>query len=136
MTTRTAVRPPHTEYFPAPQSRHAPLRWWAALCDDARQLRRFLPVIHNMVVQDLRVRYQRSVLGFFWTLMNPILMMITLTLVFSQLLNEKATDYAVYLFAGMLPWTFFNISLIDCAFCIISNEGLIRRIYLPKTIFP
>ena len=47
-----------------------------------------------------------------------------------------AKDYAVYLFAGMVPWGFFSGSLSDCAFCIITNEGLIRKIYLPKLIFP
>ncbi len=99
---------------------------------------RFWPVVHNMVVQELRVRYQRSWLGFLWTLLHPILMMTTLTLVFSQLFGKRqgASDYAVYLFAGMVPWTFLAALLNDCAFCIISNEGLIRKIYIPKLVFP
>ena len=50
---------------------------------------RFWPVIQNMVVQELRVRYQRSMLGFLWSLLNPILMMATLTLVFSQVLDDQ-----------------------------------------------
>jgi ABC-2 type transport system permease protein/lipopolysaccharide transport system permease protein len=136
MDVRTTAQVPHAEFFPPPRSARGPSRWLAGLADDYRQLSRFWPVVQNMVVQELRVRYQRSVLGFFWTLLNPILMMTILTLVFSQLLNITRERYAVYLFAGMVPWNFLSISLNECAFCIISNEGLIRKIYLPKLIFP
>ena len=97
---------------------------------------RFWPVVQNMVVQELRVRYQRSWLGFLWTMLHPILMMTTLTLVFSQLFRIKAENYAVYLFAGMVPWNFLAAALNECAFCIIQNEGLIRKIYIPKLVFP
>ncbi len=75
-------------------------------------------------------------LGFLWTLVNPILMMITLTVVFSQLLNRGAQDYAIYLFAGILPWMLFAGTLNDCSMCIIVNENLIRKIYVPKLVFP
>lgn len=108
----------------------------ARIVDDRNQLVRFWPVIQNMVVQELRVRYQRSMLGFFWTLLHPILMMTTLTIVFSQLFNIKVQNYAIFLFSGMVPWSFLSGSLNDCAFSIISNEGLIRKIFLPKLIFP
>jgi ABC-type polysaccharide/polyol phosphate export permease len=137
MSIRTAPSPPHTEFFPPPRPPHAPARWLAAVRDDVRQLSRFWPVAQNMVVQELRVRYQRSILGFFWTLLNPILMMITLTLVFSQVFDVKDwRNYTIYLFAGMVPWGFLQNSITDCAFCIILHEGLIRKIYLPKLIFP
>src|SRR5918998_3308976 len=102
MKTRTIAPLPHAEFFPPPRSPHAPLRWLATIADDLRQLARFWPVLQNMVVQDLRVRYQRSMLGFFWTLLHPILMMTTLTIVFSQLFNTPIQNYAIYLFAGMV----------------------------------
>lgn len=136
MKTRTGVAAPHVEFFPPPRSETSSAKWLAAVADDYRQIRRFWPVVQNMVMQDLRVRYQRSMLGFFWTLLNPILMMLTLTVVFSQLLHRGAQDYAVLLFAGMVPWGLLNGSLNDCAFCIIANENLIRKIFLPKLIFP
>jgi ABC-type polysaccharide/polyol phosphate export permease len=110
--------------------------WLTRIAEDRRQLVRFWPVIQNMVVQDLRVRYQRSMLGFLWTLLNPILMMATLTFVFSTIFNVQREDYVVFLFAGMVPWNFLSSSLNDSAFSIISNEALIRKIYLPKMVFP
>jgi ABC-type polysaccharide/polyol phosphate export permease len=134
--TTPTVPQTETEYFPPPRAPAGPSRWLATARDEWRQLLRFWPVIQNMVVQDLRVRYQRSMLGFFWSLLNPILMMATLTLVFSQLWRVQRELFAIYLFAGMLPWGFLAGSLVDCAYCIILNEGLIRKIYLPKLVFP
>jgi ABC-type polysaccharide/polyol phosphate export permease len=136
MSTRTSHATPHSEYFPAPRSGGGPARFAAAITGDLRQLAKFWPVVQNMVMQELRVRYQRSMLGFFWTLLNPILMMITLTVVFSQLMDLDWKTYAVYLFAGMVPWSLLAGTLNDCSFCIIANEGLIRKIFLPKLIFP
>src|SRR5690349_5404255 len=91
---------PHAEFFPPPRSMRGPSRWLAVLLEERRELVRFWPVLQNMVVQELRVRYQRSVLGFFWTLLHPILMMATLTLVFSQVFRMSRGDYAIHLFAG------------------------------------
>lgn len=137
MSTRTDAPPPHAEFFPSPApATVAPLRWVDMVRRDYRELLRFRAVVGNMVAQELRVRYQRSVLGFFWTLLNPILMMITLTVVFSQLLGRGAANYAVHLFAGMVPWMLFSQTISECAFCVIVNEVLIRKIYLPKLIFP
>src|SRR3954451_9784201 len=130
MDVQTTPTVPHDEYFPPLRSPRGPSRWLATIADERRQLVRFWPVIQNMVVQELRVRYQRSMLGFFWTLLHPILMMTTLTIVFSQLFKIKREDYAIFLFAGMVPWNFLSGSVNDSAFSIISNEALIRKIYL------
>jgi ABC-type polysaccharide/polyol phosphate export permease len=136
MDVRTTAPVPHTEFFPPPRPVRAAGRWLAVIRKDRAELTRFWPVVQNMVVQELRVRYQRSMLGFFWTLLHPVLMMATLTLVFSQLFKTTAENYAVFLFAGMVPWGFLSASLNECAVCIIVNEGLIRKIYIPKLVFP
>jgi ABC-2 type transport system permease protein/lipopolysaccharide transport system permease protein len=135
MDVRASARVPHAEFFPPPRTARRPSRWLTRLGADRRELARFWPVIQNMVVQELRVRYQRSILGFFWTLLNPLLMMVVLTPVFSSL-NRDVTHYPLFLFAGMVPWSFMSVSINECAFCIIQNEGLIRKIYLPKLVFP
>lgn len=128
---------PHTSYFPQPASAAGPGRWMALVRDDLRELAKFWPVIQSMVVQDLRVRYHRSVLGFFWTLLNPILMMTTLTFVFSQVFAiNNWRQYAIFLFAGQVPWAMFSGTLNDGSISIVASEGLIRKIYLPKLIFP
>jgi ABC-2 type transport system permease protein/lipopolysaccharide transport system permease protein len=133
--TSAGVKVPHAEFFPPPPTPRAPSVWLARIADDRRQLVRFWPVVKNMVVQELKVRYQRSFLGFVWTLLNPLLMLATLGFVFSHLF-KTVENYPVFLFSGMVPWTFLSISLAESAMSIIMNEGLIRKIYLPKLIFP
>jgi homopolymeric O-antigen transport system permease protein len=134
MEVTTSAKPPHAAFFPPPPRPRRPSLWLARLAEDRRELVRFWPVVWNMVVQELRVRYQRSILGFLWTLLNPLLMMVILSVVFSSLVEIE--HYSLFLFSGMVPWSFLSTSLNECAFCIILNEGLIRKIYLPKLIFP
>ncbi|MEJ7637505.1 MAG: hypothetical protein WKF75_05800 [Singulisphaera sp.] len=88
MNVRTRASVPHSDFFPSARPQRRPVRWLAALAEDRRGLVQFWPVIQNMVVQELRVRYQRSMLGFLWTLLNPILMMGTIALAFSEILRR------------------------------------------------
>ncbi len=136
MDVRTTTSVPHADYFPDPRAPRDSGGWAKTLDRDRAELIRFWPVVNNMVVQDLRVRYQRSMLGFLWTLLHPILMMTILSIVFSNLFKTPIKNYAVHLFAGMVPWGFLAATLNDCSICIIINENLIRKIYLPKLIFP
>jgi ABC-2 type transport system permease protein/lipopolysaccharide transport system permease protein len=133
--TTAGVKTPHAEFFPPPPSPRGPSVWLARIANDRRELMRFWPVVQNMVVQELRVRYQRSFLGFVWTLLNPLMMLATLGFVFSHMF-KNVPNYTLFLFAGMVPWSFLSVSLSDSAMSIIMNEGLIRKIYLPKLIFP
>ena len=135
MDVGTSSSAPHLDYFPAVPGPRPPSVWRRRLRQDREQLPRFWPVIQNMVTQELRVRYQRSLLGFFWTLLNPLLMMVTLSWAFSQFVGG-VPNYRLFLFSGMVPWGFMSGSLNECALCIIANEGLIRKIYLPKLVFP
>jgi ABC-type polysaccharide/polyol phosphate export permease len=135
MELRTEPKFPHAEFFPPPPEPRGPSLWLGRLAADRRELVRFWPVVHNMVAGELRVRYQRSILGFVWTLLNPLLMMLTLSVVFSYV-AKGVKNYPLFLLAGMVPWTFLATSLNESAFCIIHNEGLIKKIYVPKLIFP
>jgi len=126
------------ETFPAsPPSRPTQV-WRRRLENDRVELVRFWPVVQNMVSQELRVRYQRSFMGFLWTLINPLLMMLVLSVVFSTLMRvgNGEGNYTLYLLAGMVPWSFMAGSITESAVCIIQNEVLIRKIYLPKLVFP
>jgi ABC-2 type transport system permease protein/lipopolysaccharide transport system permease protein len=135
MEVCTSPSSPAEDPFPPAYSPGQPSRWRQRLLEDREELPRFWPVIQNLVSQELRVRYQRSILGFFWTLLNPLLMMATLSWIFS-ILFRRIPNYPLYLFAGMVPWTFLSGSISECTQCIILNEGLIRKIYVPKLVFP
>lgn len=93
-------------------------------------------VLSQLVAQQLILRYRRTVLGYLWTLINPLLMMSVMALVFSTLFNADLKTFAIFLFAGMIPWTFFSSVVTQSGSSFINNEGLIKKIYLCKAIFP
>ncbi len=102
---------------------------------DLESLRRYSHLLSNLVVHDLKVRYKRSVIGFLWTLINPILMTIVFTVVFSTLFKSSVKDYIIYFLAGWLLWNFFAESTSASASCILASGGLFKQIYVPKIVF-
>ena len=100
------------------------------------ELYRSRNVLWQLVAQQLILRYRRTALGYLWTLINPLVMMSIMAWVFSALFNAEIKSFTVFLFAGMIPWTFFSAVTIQSGTSFINNEGLIKKIYLPKFIFP
>lgn len=102
-----------------------------------RELWQFREVVRNFIAQDLKVKYRRSSLGFFWSLLNPLLMMGVLSIVFSKVFRFDTTgSYPLFLFSGLLAWTFFASTIDGCSVSIISNESFAKRQYFPKLVFP
>ena len=93
-------------------------------------------VLSQLVSQQLVLRYRRTALGYLWTLINPLLMMSVMALVFATLFKADLKTFTVFLFAGMIPWNFFSSVVTQSGTSFINNEGLIKKIYLPKIIFP
>jgi ABC-type polysaccharide/polyol phosphate export permease len=93
-------------------------------------------VLSQLVAQQLILRYRRTALGYIWTLVNPLLMMSVMAVVFSTLFKADLKTFAVSLFAAMIPWNFFSSVVTQSGTSFINNEGLIKKIYLPKVIFP
>lgn len=93
-------------------------------------------VLSQLVAQQLILRYRRTVIGYLWTLINPLLMMSIMAVVFSALFKTDLKTFTVFLFGGMIPWNFFNAVVSQSGSSFINNEGLIKKIYLPKVIFP
>lgn len=93
-------------------------------------------VLRQLVIQQLILRYRRTMLGYLWTLINPLLMMTIMAVVFSTLFKADLRTFALSLFAAMIPWNFFNAVVTQSGAAFINNEGLIKKIYLPKILFP
>lgn len=91
-------------------------------------------MIVNLVKQDLRSRYQGSVLGFLWTFINPLLQLMVYTLVFSNIMRSGIEDYAMFLFVALIPWMFFSSCVTGGASCMIERKELIKKIYFPRRI--
>jgi len=97
---------------------------------------RFRHLLFLMVKRDFVARYKRSVLGVMWSLLNPLMTMLVLTMVFSTLFRFDIPNFPVYLLSGQLIFNFFNESTNLAMNSIVSNAGIIRKIYVPKYIFP
>src|SRR5579872_3628353 len=93
-------------------------------------------LIWALAVKELRVRYKRSALGFLWALLNPLLMMVILSMVFSTIMRVPVHDYPIFLISTLLPWTFFSQSLAYSAESIVTNGDLLKKVYVAKSVFP
>ncbi len=93
-------------------------------------------MISSLVKRDLRGRYKGSVLGFFWTFLNPLLQLLVYTFVFSVIMRAGIEDYYLFLFVALVPWTFFSTSVAGGAGCITSQQNLVNKIYFPREVLP
>lgn len=101
------------------------------------ELYRYRELIKNLVVRDLRVRYRNSVLGVLWSLLNPLLMTLVFTFVFTLMLPQyEIKDYPVFFMCGFLPWSFLSTSLTGATGSIVGNAHLIKKVYFPREILP
>jgi ABC-type polysaccharide/polyol phosphate export permease len=97
---------------------------------------RYRELIWALAVKELTVRYKRSILGFLWALLNPILFMLVLTVVFSKIMIGAQPHYAIFLLSMLVPWTFFSQSLGYAAESIVGNADLIKKVRVAKLVFP
>lgn len=95
---------------------------------------RFLLV--ELIKKDIKLKYRRSYLGILWTLLEPLLTTAVLTFVFSKLLGKGGKDYPVYILTGRLLYTFFSSSTKAAMKSIRKNSGMIKKVYVPKYIYP
>ena len=96
--------------------------------NELRELYRHRQLIAALTARDLKARYRGSVLGFFWSLANPLLLLAVYTLVFTKFFPQQVVpSYPLFLFSGILPWTFFTAAVLEATASISSNAGLTRR---------
>ncbi len=94
-------------------------------------------LLYNLTVKELKVKYKRSVLGFLWSFMNPLIMLAVFSLVFSILVKNDAMNwFVVYLMSGLLPWLFFVNCLMQSVGTVVGNPGLVKKVYFPRETLP
>ena len=100
-----------------------------------RELLQYRSLLRDLVARDLKVRYKRSALGILWTMLNPLLLMIIFTIVFAHVLRVTVEHFAVYFLSAYLLWNFFAQATSWSTGCLVSQAALIRKIYVPKSVF-
>lgn len=104
--------------------------------ESLQRLNQYKPLLKELVVRDLKIKYRRSFLGYLWSLLNPLLMMAVMTMVFSFMFRFDIPNYPLYLICGQTLWNCFNESTSTAMVSVLSNGQLIRKVYIPKYIFP
>src|SRR2546430_9663110 len=92
-------------------------------------LYRYRQLLAALTARDLKARYRGSILGYFWSLANPLLLLGVYTLVFTIFFPaHQVQPYPLFLFTGILPWTFFAAAVLESTTSVISNAGSIKKV--------
>ncbi|HVT02620.1 MAG TPA: ABC transporter permease [Thermoanaerobaculia bacterium] len=115
--------------------------WWIealrGISREVVQLYRYRQLIAALTSRDLKARYRGSVLGFVWSLANPLMLLCVYTLVFTRFFpRPDLSPYPLFLFAGILPWTFFASSVLEATTAISGNGSLIKKVMFPAEALP
>ncbi len=93
-------------------------------------------LLHNLISRDLKVKYRRSTLGLLWSVLNPLLMSIVISIVFQNFFRFDVPNFAIYYLTGSLIFNFMNEATSSAMVSIVGNAPLIKKVYIPKYIFP
>jgi ABC-2 type transport system permease protein len=93
-------------------------------------------LLRNLVIKDLKLKYRGSVLGFGWSLLNPLVMIVVYTIAFTYILRVRTERYAFFVLLGILAWNFFASSIIASTEAITGGSGLLRSVLFPRVILP
>lgn len=97
---------------------------------------KYTNLLRELVLRDIKVKYRRSFLGILWSLLNPLLMMTVITIVFSTVFRFDIENFPIYLLTGQVMFSFFSEATTMAMTSIIANGSLIKKVYIPKYIFP
>ena len=114
-----------------------PQLWPKGVYLQATELIRYRNLIESLVIRDLKVRYKNSVLGFAWSLLNPLLMMGVFTFIFTVVFpSSEGRGFPIFLLSGLLPWQCFSNSISNSTRSIVDNAHLIKKVYFPREVLP
>ena len=101
-----------------------------------RRIYRYRDLIWTLVQRDLKVRYRRSAIGFLWTMLQPLLMLLVLNIVFSKIFRFDVKNYPVYVLAGLLFWNFFQQTIVSSMYSLKGNANILQKLPVPLAVFP
>src|SRR5450759_4474287 len=134
MGAATQADPPADEGFAVYKRK----RGWAGL--DLRELWKYRELLYYLTWRDILLRYKQAVLGVAWAVLQPLLTMVVFTVVFNRILGVQSPSsdvpYAVFSFAGLLPWQFFSGALARSGSSLVGNANLITKVYFPRLVVP
>jgi lipopolysaccharide transport system permease protein len=108
------------------------------IVDQLRELWQYRDLAWFLALRDIQVRYKQTLMGGSWAIIQPVMMMVVFTMVFGRMLGvaDGIEAYPVFVYAGLLPWTFFTASVSSSSMSVIGNAAMLRKIYFPRLMVP
>ena len=100
------------------------------------ELLKYREFLLTSIKKEFRGKYKKSFLGVLWSFLNPLFQVLIYSIVFPFIMGNRIENYVVYLIIGLMPWTFFNGTVIQSAACIVNNAGIVKKVYFPREILP
>lgn len=101
-----------------------------------KELYKYREFLKTSIHKEFRGKYKKSFLGVFWSFLNPLFQLLVYALVFPFILGNTIENYTVFLIIALMPWTFFNSTIVQSAACIVNNAGIVKKVYFPREILP
>lgn len=119
-----------------PLNKIRPSRPWSLI--DLRDVWEHRELFFLLVLRDLKARYKQTFLGWVWVILQPLLMTVVFTVFLGKLVqvHTGAVPYPLFLFAGLLPWTFFSNSVSTGSYSLVTSSQMVKNVYLPRFIIP
>lgn len=105
------------------------------MLEHLKNFMKYRSLLEELVSRDVKIKYKHSVLGVLWTLLNPLLMMIVLSVVFSNLFRFEIENFPLYILSGQVIFNFVNDATTNAMSAIVGNAALIKKVYVPKYVF-
>ena len=109
---------------------------WIAI--DWRELWEARELLYFLILRDVKVRYKQTVLGVAWAVLQPVFTMLVFTVIFGRFakIPSDGVPYSLFVFAGLLPWTFFSSNISQASVSLMNQQSLLTKIYLPRLFIP
>lgn len=101
-----------------------------------KELYKYREFLNTSIKKEFRGKYKKSFLGVLWSFLNPLFQLLIYALVFPFILRNNVENYTIFLIVALMPWTFFNATIIQSAASVVSNGGIIKKVYFPREILP
>jgi len=108
------------------------------MVDHVRELYAYRELLLSFAIREIKLRYKQTIMGVSWAIIQPLLMMVVFTVVFSKFIkvSSEGLPYPIFSFSALLPWTFFSTSVSFGSGSLVSNKNLVQKIYFPRETIP
>ena len=106
------------------------------LLERVRMIWLYRDLLVNLTRKELKVTYKNSVLGFVWSLLNPLMYLVIFSIVFQEILRAQVPRYAIYLLSGLIAWNLFSSSVAAASGAVVGNSTLVQKVWFPREVLP